>query len=99
MDDGSFVKDGVLNPDVPVVVDDDAADAAAALLLWLLLGSNDPAGPNGPDVVMPPLDFVRSAGLSGNVSVLFFLTYHVEICMHKRSRLRQNNIEESMSPA
>lgn len=78
MDDGSFVKDGVLNPDVPDVVDDDAADAAAALF-WLLLGSNDPAGPNGPDVVLPPLDFVRSAGLSGNVSVLFFLTYSCEI--------------------
>ena len=72
MDDGSFVKDGVLNPDVPDVVDDDAAAAAAALWPLLLLGSNDPAGPNGPDVVMPPpLDFVRSAGLSGNVSVLY----------------------------
>ena len=75
MDDGSFVKDGVLNPDVPAVVDDDAAAAAAALWPLLLLGSNDPAGPNGPDVVMPPpLDFVRSAGLSGKVSVLFHLS-------------------------
>ena len=71
MDDGSFVKDGVLNPDVPAVVDDDDAAAAAALWPLLLLGSNDPAGPNGPDVVLPPLDFVRSAGLSGNVSVLY----------------------------
>ena len=85
MDDGSFVKDGVLNPDVPAVVDDDD-DAAVAALLLLLLGSNDPAGPNGPDEVMPPpLDFVRSAGLSGNVSVLFFLTYSCEICMHKEA--------------
>ena len=71
MDDGSFVKDGVLNPDVPAVVDDDAAAPAELWLLLLLLGSNDPAGPNGPDVVLPPLDFVRSAGLSGNVSVLY----------------------------
>ena len=70
------MKDGVLNPDVPAV-DDDAAAAAAALFWLLLLGSNDPAGPNGPDVVMPPLDFVRSAGLSGNVSVLFFWHIHV----------------------
>lgn len=80
MDDGSFV-----NPDVPAVVDD---DNDAALFVLLLLESNDP-GPNGPDVVLPPLDFVRSAGLSGNVSVLLFSFFYISCACGWRTGVRE----------